>query len=163
MGTDGRAGRRRAATALVVAALLHLALLAVLALVPWTPQRIRGLARAPAPTEIAPPPPTIVAAISLIDVAVPALTVEAVTGPGDSIGLAGTHPLPRASADLPGRRAAERGGGADGGPATWTGRRDKADDAALRAEVWNGADDYRSAHRDVDRAPRSPEALSRQP
>jgi TonB family protein len=152
--------KRRAGVALGLAAVAHVASFALLDHIGWHP-------RIPLPPMfvVPPAPPTIqqVADIAFLDVRVPSLTVEAILGPGDAVGIANTHPMPRASADLPGKLAADRGGGATGGATTWTGRRDKADDVALRAEVWTGGVDYRTAHRDTDRAPRAPEALKRSP
>jgi TonB family protein len=85
-----------------------------------------------------------------------------VPGVGDAAGFAGQSPLPGASADLPGLRAADRGGGDVGGVATWTGRRD-ADEVALRSQLWSDPDRYRAPRPDTDRREASPEAISRAP
>jgi TonB family protein len=108
------------------------------------------------------PGPLDVDVIALLD---PAHTPPpmAVWGPGDLAGFAATHPLPNASVDRPGERAAERGGGATGGEAVWTGRRDRLDDAMLLAEPWNDGVEYRAAHDGNARTSSSTEALHRQP
>ncbi|MCB9570917.1 MAG: energy transducer TonB [Kofleriaceae bacterium] len=87
----------------------------------------------------------------------------AVQGVGDAASATGESPMPRASADLPGARAADRGGGDVGGPTTWTGRRDDPEDAALRAQVWSDPRAYRAPRADTGRREASPEAVSRAP
>jgi TonB family protein len=104
------------------------------------------------------------AAIALLDVDVraPAHPPAPAPGPGDQVGT-GAAIATGAALDEPGARAADRGGGAPGGPAAWTGRRARADDALLRAEPWNGGDTYRSAHDDTRAPPATTEAIHRAP
>lgn len=104
--------------------------------------------------------PIAVISLDMIDLA--GLPVSAVAGPGDAARFDAAHPMPRASADLPGTTAADRGGGAEGGAATWTGRRDP-DQTALRAQLWNGADAYRAPRRDTHRRAATSEAIARAP
>jgi TonB family protein len=103
-----------------------------------------------------------VAIVSLDAEQIARLPLIAMPGPGDDAAWTGAHPLPHASADLPGTRAADRGGGASGGPDTWTGRRDP-DQTALRAQLWNGAEDYRTPRADLDRRAATREAIARTP
>ncbi|HVK76730.1 MAG TPA: energy transducer TonB [Kofleriaceae bacterium] len=112
---------------------------------------------APAP-EIAPG----LADVALIDVTPPALPLAAILGTGDVMADGTGANRPR-SADLPGARAADRGGGAEGGTASWTERRDRPDDAALRSRIWTGPDAYRAPREDGDRRATSPEAITRRP
>jgi len=118
-----------------------------------------------------PPPATAPTAwIDLVPIAVVSLDAEqlarlplaAVPGPGDDAAWTGAHPAPDASADLPGARAADRGGGASGGPDTWTGRRDP-DQTPLRAQPWNGAAVYRAPRQDLGRRAATREAIARAP
>jgi TonB family protein len=102
--------------------------------------------------------PTSVAVLTSDDLA----RLEAIAGPSDSAAFAGATPLPDSSADLPGVTAADRGGGAVGGAATWTGRRDE-DQTALRAELWNGASEYRTPREDRDHRAATTEAIERAP
>jgi TonB family protein len=118
-----------------------------------------ALAAAPAPIDREPVPATL---ISMGDIDLAALPLVVVPGPGDAAAWAGENPLPAASADLPGATAADRGGGAEGGAATWTGRRDP-DQTALRAQLWNGADDYRTPRADLDQRAATSEAIARAP
>jgi TonB family protein len=104
--------------------------------------------------------PIAVIALDVIHLA--GLPVSAVAGPGDAASFDAAHPMPAASADLPGTTAADRGGGAEGGAATWTGRRDP-DQTALRSQLWNGADAYRAPRRDIDRRAATSEAIARAP
>ncbi len=100
------------------------------------------------------------AAIVLVDRPVPALSLEAILGPEDAARFGSGRVRPR-GAELPGARAADRGGGAEGGVATWTDRRDRADDAALRAQLWSSDQAYRAPRADGGRVASSPEAISR--
>ena len=127
----------------VIAGLTPLAPLEPVAAVAWT--------------ELAP-----VAIVSLDAEQIARLPLIAMPGPGDDAAWTGAHPLPEASADLPGARAADRGGGASGGPDTWTGRRDR-DQTALRAQLWNGAADYRTPRADLGRRAATGEAIARAP
>jgi TonB family protein len=108
-----------------------------------------------------------VAAVELVEVAAAvdargAWLVPEARGPGDVAGFAHQSPLPGASADLPGRTAADRGGGDVGGVTTWTGRRDDGE-VPLRSQPWSDPDRYRAPRPDTDRAAASPEAISRSP
>src|SRR5262249_51367206 len=111
------------------------------------PERLLVLAiAAPVPGEDAPdadgtidlaqaPEPVAATVVALDARDLAALQLIAVPGPGDDAAW-GASPMPSASADLPGLHAADRGGGDDGGAATWTGRRDP-DQTALRAQLWD--------------------------
>lgn len=108
--------------------------------------------------------PTLVEAqfVGLVTTLPPALSLESILGAGDDLGGTGRAARP-SSAELPGRGAADRGGGAEGGVETWTERRDRAADAALRKQVWTSDQAYlapRSAGRTVAA---SPEAIARRP
>ncbi|MBE7452621.1 MAG: hypothetical protein HS111_28215 [Kofleriaceae bacterium] len=145
----GRAGRApgRGWEALAAAALLNAALVLVL-------DEITVHHAAPPPpvggtTAAAPPPEgataaSSAAAVSLVSGSPPALTLEAVLGVNDVASWDGGGPARPRAADLPGERAADRGGGDVGGTATWTGRRDRASDAALRQRLWTSPDAYRA-------------------
>ncbi len=91
-----------------------------------------------------------------------AIPLVLLPGPGDAAGFDATSPMPRASADLPGDRAADRGGGDLGGEITWTGRRDP-DQTALRAQTWSDPDRYRAPRQDRDRRAATTEAIARAP
>jgi len=158
---------RRVAVVIVGALAIHGVVLVALdqlsvhwRLVPTTAASASAVETEPTPT--AAPGPIDISVVSLLDDAhtPPPL---AVWGPGDLAGFSGTHPLPNASVDRPGDRAAERGGGATGGPTVWTGRRDDLDDATLLAEPWNDGADYRAAHDGASHRSSSTEALHRQP
>lgn len=99
-------------------------------------------------------------AILLVDRPVPALSLVAILGPEDAARYGRGRALPRA-AELPGDRPADRGGGAVGGVATWTDRRDRASDAALRAQIWSSDEAYRAPRADGARSASSPEAIDR--
>src|SRR5688572_14733167 len=160
--------RGRAPVVIAGAVGLHVALLAVLdqTTVRWRldarppPAGAPGAAAAAAVIPTPAPPPIDVDVVALLDPSQlpPPL---AVWGPGDLAGFAATHPLPSAEVDRPGDRAAERGGGATGGPTVWADRRDRLDDATLLAEPWNGGDDYRAAHDRSGARTASAEALHR--
>lgn len=118
-------------------------------------------APAPAPPATGPQMPTGIAMVGLVTRAPPALPLEAILGSGDTAAWNGTAPVRPRSAELPGDRAADRGGGAEGGTDTWTERRDRADDAALRSRLWNSPDGYRTPRADRGRRAASPEAITR--
>lgn len=128
------------------------------------PRVTPGTVVAVAPGPTAPMPPAElgdVSMVGLVSVSPPALTLEAVLGVGDAATWNATAPARPRSADLPGARAADRGGGAEGGTAAWTERRDRADDAALRARIWNSPDGYRTPRTAGRRRATSPEAINR--
>lgn len=99
--------------------------------------------------------------VGLIHESPPSLPLEALLGVGDLASWNPASPARPHSVDLPGVRAADRGGGAEGGTATWTERRDRADDAALRSRIWNSPDAYRTPRAGGDRTAASPEAINR--
>ena len=158
-----RSARRTIALAVLGAVAAHAVLLAVIgpARVSWRLPAIDGAAPPPASAPVD-GMPVDVSVVALVD---PANTPPplAVWGPGDLAGFAQSHPLPAASVDRPGDRAADRGGGAAGGPALWTGRRDDPADATLLAEPWNDGRDYRAAHDRLGARAASREALHRTP
>lgn len=100
-------------------------------------------------------------AVGLIAVTPPSLSLDAVLGVGDHAAWTGAAPARPRSAELPGDRAADRGGGADGGTATWTERRDRASDAALRKQPWNSPFAYRAPRSSGARRAASPESITR--
>jgi TonB family protein len=102
------------------------------------------------------------AAIVLVDRAPPALSLAAILGPEDAARFGRGRVRPR-KAELPGDRPADRGGGAAGGVDTWTERRDRASDAALRAQVWSSDAAYRAPRADRGRVATTPEAINRRP
>lgn len=99
--------------------------------------------------------------VTLLSANPPALPLDAILGPGDDLGGTGTSARPD-TADLPGARAADRGGGAEGGTDTFTGRRDR-DDAALRRHVWTSDQAYLAPRSAGPRPAASPEAITRRP
>ena len=118
----------------------------------------------PAPSSVGGAPPSAVVApsmVGLISVSPPALSLDALLGVGDAASWSAAAPARPRSADLPGARAADRGGGADGGTATWTERRDRPDDAALRSRIWNAPDTYRTPRSPGRARAASPEAINR--
>ncbi|RMH41796.1 MAG: TonB family protein [Deltaproteobacteria bacterium] len=146
----------RAAAALLWAIALHVWLLAGLA-------GPRGLPPSAAGTSVAPAPsvePLVPVALVTAPPGALGPPLEVAIGPADVVAPAVGHPLPRGGADLPGQAAASRGGGAAGGPDTYTGRRDGE---SLRAQPWSAADRYRIARRRTARRASSREALSRAP
>lgn len=161
----GRAGRApgRGWEALAAAALLNAALVLVLDEITVH----HAAAPPPAGGATAAPPPEVAtgassaAAISLVSGSPPALTLEAVLGVNDVASWDGGGPARPRAADLPGERAADRGGGDVGGTATWTGRRDRARDAALRQRLWTSPDAYRAPRQVTARRAASPEAITR--
>jgi hypothetical protein len=148
---------RRAAAALAVAIAVHA--LALLVVCEWYLAVRDDGADEPAPIA-APSPVDDVTVVALApDVKIPEL---AVAGPADELGQAQTHPLPNAQVDLPGERAADAGGGARPGDTAFAERRDRADDDALRHELWNDKPGHQAAHERSGRA-KSPEAIHRDP
>lgn len=101
-------------------------------------------------------------AVGLLAELPPALSLEAILGTGDVLGETGRAARPSA-AELPGDRAADRGGGGEGGADTWADRRDRADDAALRKQVWTSDQAYLAPRSTGARAAASPEAIARRP
>jgi TonB family protein len=99
--------------------------------------------------------------VGLVSVSPPALPLEAILGVGDVASWDPESPARPRSVDLPGARAADRGGGAEGGTAAWTERRDRASDAALRSRIWTSPDAYRSPRTAGRGRARSPEAINR--
>lgn len=155
----------RAWEALAVAALLNAGAVLVLDRV------VPALGRLDWPTVGRPAPPvptapTLTSAglqgFGVVTVIPPALPLEAFLGTGDDAAGHGRAARP-SSADLPGDRAADRGGGGEGGADTWADRRDRADDAALRKQVWTSEQAYLAPRSPGDRAARSPEAITRAP
>jgi TonB family protein len=105
-------------------------------------------------------PPDPLAGVVLIDEDLLGPLLAASPGPADQAGFQLAHPLPSASVDLPGTRAAGRGGGAAGGLPSFTGRRDRDQ---LRSQIWNGLQRYQVPHqRNADKSS-TPEALARLP
>jgi TonB family protein len=102
------------------------------------------------------------AEVALIDESALGPLLEPRAGPADQIGTDdGTHPLPSAEVDLPGVRAAGRGGGAEvAGADSFTGRRDPD---TLRVQFWTDPSRYLVPHtRTGDaRQATSPEWLAR--
>ena len=125
-----------------------------------------GEALADALAEVAEAAPPVAwlepAGVYLVDQPVPALSLAAIVGPEDAARFGQGRARPR-GAELPGDRPADRGGGATGGVATWTDRRDRATDAALRSQVWSSDEAYRAPRADSGRAAASPEAINRRP
>lgn len=163
---DGRARRRgHGWQALAIALGANLAAVPILDAI-----HVRAGARPPAAAPVATPPaeagaspesrPSTPAAIVLVDARVPALSLSAILGPEDAARFGRGRARPRA-AEVPGERPADRGGGASGGVATWTERRDRADDAALRSRLWSSETAYRAPRADDGRVASSPEALDR--
>lgn len=150
--------------AIAAALLLHGALLA------WLAHRESGEpARASAPL---PEPPAAAHepaqawSVALLDVpqSPPGPAPEAAPGTHDQTGVSETHPLPDAERDLPGHRPAHAGGGAPGGPDSWTGRRDREN---FETRIWDNPHQHRLARQPrgqhAPRTPASPESLVRQP
>ena len=167
--TGGMAASRRrgrAWEALAAAALLNAGLVLVLDRIVVPDQRMRLGLILPVREPVVPAAPALTAwgmsGVGVVTVMPPALSLEAILGPGDDAVATGGAARPT-GADLPGARAADRGGGAEGGADTWIERRDRADDAALRSQVWTSDAAYLAARtRDARRA-RSPEAITRAP
>lgn len=99
--------------------------------------------------------------VGLVEVSPPALPLDAILGVGDLASFDETARARPRSVDLPGDRAADRGGGAEGGTASWTERRDRADDAALRSRIWSSPDAYRTPRSSRRGHAASPEAINR--
>ena len=116
---------------------------------------------APIPAAAGVVSPDAMAGVILVDERVLGALTVAVTGPADQSGTDQTHPLPSAAVDLPGERAAGRGGGdAAGGMPSFTGRRDPDQ---LRSQIWNGLARYQVPHtRTADRTA-TRESLARMP
>lgn len=149
--------------AIAVAALAHAALFTLFDDVLLETARLR-LGVASIPPAAAERTPTATAldpqAVGLIAALPPALSLDAILGAGDDLGGTGRTARP-SDADLPGDRAADRGGGADGGAETWADRRDRADDAALRKQVWTSDHAYLAPRSAGRRPAASPEAIAR--
>jgi len=92
---------------------------------------------------------------------IPQIPLAALLGPADEVGVAQTHPNPDQAVDLPGQRAASRGGGATAGETAFTERHDPTTDVPIRHEPWNAKRDYQSVHDRTGRKPQSPEAIRR--
>ena len=100
------------------------------------------------------------AGVALVDEKMLGELVTARVGPADQTGD-GSHPLPSADIDLPGVRAAGRGGGDDeGGVPSFTGRRDRHQ---LRSQIWNGLERYQVPHQRTAETSSTPESLARLP
>ncbi len=160
--------RGRAWEALAAAALANAALVLVLDLVLVDSDRPDRLPRSAA-TAIDPPPdlpagtaPTVASAVRLIGAPPPSILLDSILGAGDVASWDDAAEVRPRSVDLPGDRAADRGGGAEGGTAAWTERRDRADDAALRQRIWTSPDAYRTPRTEGPRRAASPEAVTRQ-
>jgi TonB family protein len=126
--------------------------------------RVTPAAIAPAAPSTTPLPAPVLgelAMVGLVTISPPAMKLEALLGVGDLATWNASAPARPQSADLPGTRPADRGGGAEGGTATWTERRDRADDAALRSRIWNSPDAYRTPRTAGRRRATSPEAINR--
>ena len=169
MTAAGRQRIRRGSTSLVaVSALLHVGLLAVV------DAHLRGLGIDGAgeemlvelvPGEPLPPlrsgPGLEADSVVMIDEDMLGPLLAARLGPADQSGFEEEHPLPSASIDLPGTRAAGRGGGeVRGGVPSFTGRRDRDQ---LRSQIWNGLDRYQVPHLRTGETSSTPEALARLP
>lgn len=164
--------RGRGWEALAAAAALNLLLVVILDELAFgvdEPERTHaGSTASPAPPPGDPIPIDPLAAptlsmVGLVAVSPPAMTLDAILGVGDSAPPTGRAPVRPRSTDLPGDQAADRGGGGTGGTATWTERRDRASDAALRSRIWNSPDAYRMPRSGGDRRAASTEAINRAP
>jgi TonB family protein len=100
------------------------------------------------------------AEVALLDEAALAELLAARPGPADQSGFAEQHPLPGAEVDLPGTRAAGRGGGAEeAGATSFSGR---SDPDTLRTQFWTDPNRYLVPHRrNTDRSASSPEWIAR--
>lgn len=149
--------------AIAAAALINAGVIVALDHVTFAGERLRVVAPAiPEAHAAEASAPIDAQAVGLIAVLPPAIPLDAILGTGDDLGGTGRAARPT-SADLPGDRAADRGGGGEGGADTWTDRRDRADDAALRKQVWTSDQAYLAA-RAAGRTPAaSPEAITRRP
>lgn len=163
-----RARRRRVlAVAFGAALTAHAVALGIQDAAHQVPVRLR-LAPPPARPDVRLSTAAIASAIPSAVTLVPAGSLAVVTlleivpGPGDAAAFTGLQPLPSVSVDLPGVRAADRGGGTVGGAATWTDRRDP-DQTALRSQLWSDPDAYRAPRRDLDRRAATAEAVTRAP
>ena len=97
---------------------------------------------------------------SLVDEEMIGPLLAASPGPADQAGFDKEHPLPSATIDLPGTRAAGRGGGEQGGVPSFSGRRHHDQ---LRSQIWNGLDRYQVPHLRTGETSSTPEALARLP
>jgi len=105
--------------------------------------------------------PDAIAGVALVDERLLGELAAASPGPADQAGTDPSHPLPSASIDLPGVRAAGRGGGDPrGGMPSFTGRRDPDQ---LRSQIWNGLARYQVPHTRTGERSATPEALARLP
>lgn len=100
------------------------------------------------------------AEVALMDESQLGALLEPRSGPADQVGTDDSHPFPSADIDLPGVRAAGRGGGAEhAGADSFTGRRDPD---TLRVQFWTDPSRYLVPHRKSDDArSSSPEWLAR--
>jgi len=101
------------------------------------------------------------AEVALIDESALGALLEPRTGNADQVGSDDSHPFPAAAIDLPGVRAAGRGGGAEvAGPDSYTGRRDPD---TLRVQLWSDPSRYLVPHKRTGdaRTSASPEWLAR--
>ncbi len=146
--------------ALAAAALVNAGLVLVLDHVQLPVHAPAASASAPPADERPWPGPLRFAEVALVGASPPALSLDAILGTGDAMADGTGARLPR-STDLPGDRAADRGGGAEGGTASWTERRDRADDTSLRSRIWNAVDAYRAAREAGRRPAASTEAITR--
>ena len=159
--------RSRAWEALAAAALLNAGLVLVLDRVVVPTQRLRlDVAWRTEAEPRVPEAPVLTAwglsGVGIVTVMPPALSLEAILGPGDDAVATGGAARPT-GADLPGARAADRGGGAEGGADTWIERRDRSDDAALRSRVWSSDAAYLAARAKDARRAQTPESITRSP
>jgi TonB family protein len=172
MASGNRRGRgwEGPLVALGAAAVANLLLVVVLdEIVIDVDEPVRPPSAARATAGDAPPPliggtyaPASASMVGLVTVSPPAMPLDAVLGVGDTT-TTGAAPARPDSTDLPGDQAADLGGGGVGGTATWTERRDRADDAALRRRMWNSPDAYRSPRAAGGRRAATTEAITRAP
>jgi TonB family protein len=160
--TEGRRPRR-AWEALAIAAAVNAGVVLVLDRIIVPAARLSFVAARPEESlPIGPPLTSAGLGVGVVTTMPPALPLEAILGVGDDAEGTGRAARPSA-AELPGARAADRGGGDVGGVDTWTDRRDRADDAALRSRIWSGGAAYLTPRTPGDRRAASPEAIHRAP
>ena len=86
--------------------------------------------------------------------------VQALPGSHTELSRNSTHLAPDAEIDLPGRRAALRGGGVAEGGDSWTGRRDRE---TFTSRIWNSPEHNRLPRHRTGKHVASPESIARRP